>query len=76
MEGSLIGIIASLLCLWLGSIEVRMRTQNQNLLQKPSRAEVSEEIKVRQEALRVMQQEIKEDLRDIKKAIVRLADKN
>lgn len=53
-----------------------MRTQNQNLLQKPSRAEVSEEIKVRQEALRVMQQEIKEDLRDIKKAIVRLADKN
>ncbi len=69
MDGLLLGTVAAIISLWLGSIEIRMR----NLSDKPSRKEVTEEIILRGEALRVMHAEIKEDIKDIKRAIEKLS---
>lgn len=71
MESLLLGTVTAIISLWLGSIEIRMR----NLLDKPSRKEVTDEILLRSEALKVMHAEIKEDIRDIKRAIERLTQK-
>ncbi len=68
MESLLLGTVAAIISLWLGSVEMRMR----NLSDKPSRKEVTEEIQLRGEALKVLTQEIKEDIRDIKRAIEKL----
>lgn len=71
MESLLLGTVTAIISLWLGSIEIRMR----NLSDKPSRKEVTDEILLRSEALKVMHAEIKEDIRDIKRAIERLTQK-
>lgn len=69
VETLLLGTVVTIISLWLGSVEIRMR----NLSDKPSRKEVTEEIILRNEALKLLQQEIKEDIRDIKRVLEKLS---
>lgn len=66
------GLLASIASIWLGSVEVRMRNLNEKLRDIPTRDEVKESIEIRQEALHVMQREIKEDIKEIKEEIKKL----
>jgi len=75
-ETMLIGIVVSIVSLWLGSIEIRMRNMDARMRDAPNRKEVSKEIEVRMESVKVLQQEIKEDIRLIRDQLVRIADKN
>ena len=76
MDPIVIGIITTVLGVWLGSVEVRMKNMQKDLHDVPTRHEVSEEITMRQEALKVMQKEIKEDIHDMKRTLEKLVDKN
>lgn len=71
----IIGLVTALATVWLASIEVRMRNTDSKLRDTPSRREVSEEIEVRLEPVKVLHREIKEDIRDVKRAIEKLANK-
>ena len=75
MESGLIGIIGAVLALWLGSIEVRMRNLDARLREAPSRDEVAVEIDIRQEAIKAVQAEIKEDVNRLEHKIDKLLDK-
>jgi len=75
MDPILVGVISTILSLWLGSIEVRMRHLNGELRNVPSRKEVSREIDLKQASIEVMQNEIKEDIHEMKRALEKLADK-
>lgn len=68
-------ILSAILGLWLGSVEIRMRNLDARIRNSPSRQEVSEEIKVRQESLRVIQEEIKEDIRYMRQTLEKLSNK-
>lgn len=67
---SIIGIIVTIALAYAGSIEIRMRKLNE----KPSRREVAELIDLKQEAVKAIQEEIKEDTAEIKKKLDRLED--
>jgi len=69
------GISTTIVALWLGSMEIRMRNLDARLRDAPSRTEVSNEIEIRMEAVKMLQQEIKEDIREMKRHLERLADK-
>jgi len=71
MEPLLLGTAAAIISLWLGSIEVRMK----NLSDKPSRKEVTEEIILRNEAIKVLTSEIKDDIKEIKRSLEKLTHK-
>lgn len=71
MDPVVIGLISTIVSIWLGSVEFRMRNLDQRLRDTPSKDEVSEEIKVRQEPIKVLQHEIKEDIKEIKEMLRR-----
>lgn len=72
-------ILTSVVELWLGSMELRMRKQEDKMTRRPDRYEVIKEIDVRLEPLKVQQIELKEDIKYIRaqvdKVIDRLAEK-
>ena len=74
MDPIIIGVIVSSVGLIWGSIEVRMRNLDNKLRDVPTRREVSDEIEVRQESLRVLQQEIKEDIREMRRSLEKLTE--
>lgn len=74
LEYSLLGIMITILGIWFGSIEMRIRKMDDKLRDVPSKLEVSKEIEVRQEALKVMQQEIKEDIRYMRNQLDKLIE--
>jgi DnaJ-domain-containing protein 1 len=75
MDSVVLGLISVIISLWLGSIEIRMRNVRDLIGKVPSREEMKDEIAVRQEALKVLTQEIKEDIKELKLAIDKLANK-
>jgi len=70
-----IGLLGGVLSIWFGSFEIRLRNMDEKLRDVPSRKEVSTEIKVRQESIKVLQQEIKEDIRLMRRQLEKLIDK-
>lgn len=75
METLLIGLVVTLVSIWAGSIEIRMRNMDEKLRQVPTRREVSKEIEVRQESVKVLLQELKEDIKQVRHTLDKLADK-
>ena len=62
------GIVASLIAsVWLASIEYRIRSLDMRFRTTPTKKEVTEEIKLRNEPTRVLLQEIKEDISYLRK---------
>jgi len=72
-------ILTGVVGLWLGSMELRMRRQEDKMTRRPDRYEVIKEIDVRLEPIKVQQAELKEDIKYIRaqvdKVIDRLSDK-
>ncbi len=66
------GIVTTVLAVWLAGIEVRMRKLDERLRDVPTRQEVSSEIEVRQESVKVLQQEIKEDIKEMRRSLEQL----
>lgn len=76
MEKELImAIVTGIVGLWLGRIEYKMRETDTMLRDIPDREEVIEQIEVRLESVKLLQQEIKEDVREIRRGIEKLSDK-
>ena len=63
-----IGLLVTIGLAYAGSVEVRLR----KLSEKPSRHEVIELIDLKQEAIKSVQEDIKEDTTEIKKKLDRL----
>lgn len=77
MEKEIImAIVTAIIGLWLGRIEYKMREQDQMFRDIPNRREVSEEIEIRLESVKVLQNEIKDDIKEIRRAIERLTDRH
>ena len=77
MEKEIImAIVTAIIGLWLGRIEYKMREQDQMFRDIPNRKEVAEEIEVRLGAVKVLQGEIKDDIKEIRRAIERLTDRH
>lgn len=77
MEKEIImAIVTAIIGLWLGRIEYKIREQDQMFRDIPNRREVAEEIEVRLEAVKVLQSEIKDDIKEIRRAIERLTDRH
>ena len=72
----LLGLLTSIAGIWLGSVEIRMRNLDNKLRDIPSRKEVNENIDIRLESVRVLQQEIKEDIKELKVYIEKLASRS
>ena len=64
-----IGVVGAVVSLWAGSLEMRLRNMSNKIDKKASSEEVDYKIDVKQEALRVMQRELKEDLSRIERKI-------
>jgi hypothetical protein len=76
MEKELImAIVTGIVGLWLGRVEYKMRETDKMLRDIPDREEVIEQIEVRLESVKLLQQEIKEDVREIRRGIEKLSDK-
>jgi hypothetical protein len=76
MEKELImAIVTAIVGLWLGRIEYKMREHDTMMRDIPDRDEVIEQIEIRMESVKVLQQEIKEDVREIRRGIEKLSDK-
>lgn len=75
MDPLVLGTVSTIISLWLGSVEYRMKNLREALNQMPSKADVKEEIILRQEGMKVLQEEIKEDIREIKAWLAKLAEK-
>lgn len=76
MEALLLKIVSVIGGVWLASIEWRLRSVDQKLRQVPSRREVNTQIDIKSEAIKVLQQEIKEDVKEIKEKLDRLIEAN
>ncbi len=68
-------ITLPLLALYLGSIEYRMRNLNQRLCEAASRREIHDLIDLKLEALHIMDNELKSDIRALLRAQEKLSDK-
>src|SRR5574343_1338595 len=72
----IMAIVTAIIGLWLGRIEYKMREQYQMFRDTPNRREVSEEFEIRLESVKVLQNEIKDDIKEIRRAIERLTDRH
>ena len=68
-------LIPTIVGLWLGSIEVRIKMAENKLTRRPDRYEVIKEIDIRLEPLKVQQSELKEDILYIRKQLDKLVDR-
>lgn len=76
MEKELImAIVTAIVGLWLSRIEYKMREHDTMMRDMPDRDEVIEQIEIRLESVKVLQQEIKEDVQEIRRGIEKLSDK-
>lgn len=75
MESIVLGLITTIVSLWLGSIEWRLRNVDEKMSEKPSRDEVEKDINLRLEVVKSIQADIKEDLKDIKHKLDNLLGK-
>ena len=69
-----LGILITVVSVWFASIEFRMRNMDSRLRQTQSKKEISDEIELRQESIKVLQTEIKEDIRNIMQKLDKILD--
>ena len=69
MEGMVLEVAMAIITLWLGSTEWRLRTMDQRMRNAPSREEMEKMIEIKQEAIKAIQESIKEDIRELNKKI-------
>lgn len=72
MEVFLSGLLLTVIGGWIGSIEFRMRQINDKLRDVPTREEVGNTIDIKQESIKVLQLEIKEDIKELTKKVDKL----
>ena len=75
MQFGLEAIIATITAAWLGSTEWRLRTMQNKLAETATRKETQELIDLKQEALKALQREIKEDIQRVEQKIDRLIER-
>lgn len=63
MNEIIVGLISTIVGLWLGSIEMRLKNLDARLREAPSRSEVEKTISNKIEPVKVLQAEIKEDVK-------------
>lgn len=68
-------LIPTIVGLWLGSIEVRIKMAENKLTRRPDRYEVIKEIDIRLEPLKVQQSELKEDIIYIRTQLDKLLER-
>ena len=76
MNEVIIYLISAIVGLWLGSVEWRLRNMEQRLRNSPDRHEVNRQIDIKQEATTAVQQELKEDMKEVKQKLDRLIEMN
>lgn len=74
MEEIIIGLVSSIVGIWLTSIERRLKTMDARLREAPSREETDHLIDLKQEATKAVQEEIKADIIRVETKIDRLID--
>tara|TARA_R100001143_G_C3330869_1_gene119353 strand:- start:414 stop:641 length:228 start_codon:yes stop_codon:yes gene_type:complete len=72
VEVFLSGLLLTVIGGWIGSIEFRMRQINDKLRDVPTREEVGNTIDIKQESIKVLQLEIKEDIKELTKKVDKL----
>jgi hypothetical protein len=65
MIDSVAAIMSTIVAMWLGSVEWRLRGAHQNLGAKADKAEVRELVDLKLEAVRQEYHEVKEDIRKL-----------
>lgn len=74
MTELILSIAAAVAGLWAASLEWRLRNMSSKLDEKPSRSESAELIDLKLEGQKVLQQELKEDMSEVKSKIDRIYD--
>ena len=69
MEGLLLEIIGGIILLWLGSMEWRFRSMSETVRNLPDKEDVTHEIELKNESLKVLQNELKEDISRIERKL-------
>lgn len=74
MDVILIAFVSTILSLWLGSIEWRLRNMSNELSKRPTRSESQNYIDIRQEVLRQSTGDLKDDVKRLEEKIDKLID--
>lgn len=74
VEAVLLGIVSTVVGLWLGSIEWRFRGMDARMRHAPDREEVERTIDMKQEAQDVMQENLREDIKELKVKLDKLLE--
>lgn len=74
MEPTILSILGIIAAAWFANLEYRMRKLDDRQRLTPTRTEIIEDIDVRLETLKVLQLEIKEDIRDLRTHIIALKE--
>ena len=69
MNDIIIQVALGVIALWLGSIEYRWRTMSNRIYTMPDKQEVRELIDLKQEVVKAMQIEVKEDISELKQKL-------
>ena len=72
MDPVIMGFIGVIISVWLGGLEWRMRSMDAKLRCVPSREEVNGTIDIKVDSLKVMQGELKEDIKELKHKVDKL----
>lgn len=74
MQDILTYVVTSIVGLWLGSVEIRLRNQNKDISQKPDRTEVDYLINIKSEATKLEVREVRDDIKRLEAKIDALVD--
>jgi len=69
-------IVTAIIGLWLGSMEYRMRKLREDSSDKVSRKEVNELIDLKQEVVKQVAEDTREDIREIKQKLDKLLERH
>ena len=67
-------ILTGVIALWLGSIEIRMRTMSKDQKTLPGRKEMHDYVDIRQEMQHNQHRELKEDIKRIESKLDKVVD--
>lgn len=74
MDSILTYIITTILGLWLGSLEYRLKKHNEQIAEKPSRKEVNVITDYRLEALKASDGDLRDDIKRLEQKVDKLID--
>lgn len=67
--GGIAGLAAFIITVWLGSTEARLRKMNEQIADKISEKDMERMIDLKQESIKIMQEVIREDIRELHKKL-------